>query len=402
MAITEKTLTKEIKLAIESGKRTTIKDDNGLFLEVFPETGRKSWRVRYYLHGREQKKKVGEYPFMSLKEARAARDEIRAKVLRGISPDAPEIEKIKLRDVCAEWIDKRLSRETTQLHVYKTGLRMKRILARYGDYPIGAVTSSDLVAVLHEIQDEGHIETAHTVRQLCGQMFRYAIAAGYIKYDPTYALRGALTKVLVKNLARITEPERVGQLMRDIRDKIESPTMRILLQIHAYTFVRPGEIRRAEWSEFDFERKEWRIPAEKMKMRRLHIVPLARQVIALLGELKIITGHGRYCFPGARSWDGSRCITDGAENKALREHGYGYDVMVAHGFRGMASTLLNGSMLFRPDVIEVQLSHIDANAVRLAYNDADYMEQRRVMMQWYADYLDSLRDGTPMPDVSAK
>ena len=297
---------------MDSGKRSTIADDGGLFLEVFPQTGHKSWRIRYSLHGKEKKKKIGEYPLMSLKEARAIRDE-----------------------------------------AYKTGLRMKRVLARFGTYPIGAITSSDLVSVLHEIQDEGHIETAHIVRQLCGQMFRYAIAAGYIKYDPSYALRGALTKVTVKNWPRITVPELVGQLMRDISGKVQSPTMRIMLQMHAYTFVRPGEIRRAEWAEFDFERMEWRIPAEKMKMRRLHIVPLARQVIDLLNDLKIMTGHGRYLFHGLCSWDGSRCISEGAENKVLREHGYGHDVMVAHGFRGMASTLLNNSMLFRPDVIEI-------------------------------------------------
>ena len=384
LALTEKSLAKEIKNIMDSGKRSTIADDGGLFLEVFPQTGHKSWRIRYSLHGKEKKKKIGEYPLMSLKEARAIRDEARAKILRGVSPDAPDAEKTKLRDVYDEWIEKRVAKECTPGHVYKTGLRMKRVLARFGTYPIGAITSSDLVSVLHEIQDEGHIETAHIVRQLCGQMFRYAIAAGYIKYDPSYALRGALTKVTVKNWPRITVPELVGQLMRDISGKVQSPTMRIMLQMHAYTFVRPGEIRRAEWAEFDFEHMEWSIPAEKMKMRRLH-------------DLKIMTGHGRYLFHGLCSWDGSRCISEGAENKVLREHGYGHDVMVAHGFRGMASTLLNNSMLFRPDVIEIQLSHIDANAVRLAYNDADYMVQRRAMMQWYADYLDSLRDGTPPP-----
>ncbi|OUO94753.1 integrase arm-type DNA-binding domain-containing protein [Cloacibacillus sp. An23] len=397
MALTEKTLAKEIKKAMESGRRGTIMDEGGLFLEVFPQTGHKSWRIRYSLHGKEKKKKIGEYPLMSLKEARAIRDEARAKILRGINPETPDIEKVKLKDVYAEWIEKRLCKECTPTHVYKTGLRMKRVLAEYGEYPIGAVTSSELVRVLHEIQDEGHVETAHMVRQLCGQMFRYAIAAGYTKYDPTYALRGALTRVVSKNLARITEPEEVGRFLRDIRDRVNSPTMKIMLQMHAYTFVRPGEIRRAEWSEFDLKHKEWRIPAEKMKMRRPHIVPLASQVIALLDDLRVMTGHGRYLFHGLCSWDGSRCISEGAENKILREHGYGHDVMVAHGFRGMASTLLNSSMLFRPDVIEVQLSHIDHNTVRLTYNDADYMEQRRVMMQWYADYLDSLRDGTPIP-----
>lgn len=388
--ITEKKLQQEIRNVPEGTRKEILVDDN-LVLDVL-KSGKCVWRFRFYENGIGKKLKLGDYPLMSMKEARLKRDEARLKLAGGESPMANRKKGLTLSEAFESWMQKKIEPSSTPKYIYNTRLRMKPLLKKYGGKPVDKVTSADILDVIDDIETAEKYDLAHRVRQLTSQLYRFCIASGWAASDPAYALTGALHIRTVKHLPRITDPEKVGQLMRDIRDKGRSPLMRALLQLHAYTFVRPQNIREAEWKEFDVVRALWTIPAEKMKMRRLHIVPLSRQVIALLEDLRIMTGHGRYLFPAATSWSGDRHISDGAENKALRERGYFNGEMVGHGFRGMASTLLHSNG-FSSRVIEVQLAHVDRDSVRDAYNDADYMEQRRAMMQWYADYLDSLRDG---------
>ena len=387
--ITEKKLQQEIRNVPEGTRKEILVDDN-LVLDVL-KSGKCVWRFRFSENGTGKKLKLGDYPLMSMKEARLKRDEARLKLASGESPMSERKKGLTLAEAFEIWMQKKIEPASTPKYIYNTRLRMKPLLKKYGGKPVDKVTSADILDVIDNIETAEKYDLAHRVRQLTSQLYRFCIASGWAASDPAYALTGALHTRTVKHLPRITDPEKVGQLMRDIRDKGKSPLMRALLQLHAYTFVRPQNIREAEWSEFDMERMLWTIPAAKMKMRRLHIVPLAHQVIALLEELRIMTGHGRYLFPAATSWSGDRHISDGAENKALRERGYFNGEMVGHGFRGMASTLLHSNG-FNSRVIEVQLAHVDSDSVRDAYNDADYMEQRRAMMQWYADYLDSLRD----------
>ena len=397
--LTEKELQKEIR-SVEAGKRKEIKVDDNLFLEVLC-SGKTVWRFRFYENGAHKKKKLGEYPLLSMKEARVKRDEARIMLASGESPMRDRKKEVTLTEAFDAWMKKKVEGEYTEKYIYNTRLRMKLLLKEHGKSPISKVTSADVLYVIEKIEEKGHYDHAHRVRQITSQVYRFAIAAGWATVDPTYALRGALHSKSTRHLPRITDPERVGQLMRDIRDKGQSPIMRALLQMHAYTFVRPKEIREAEWKEFDLVECMWTIPPERMKMGRIHFVPLAKQCVALLKELKVQTGHGRYLFPAATAWDGSKHLSENAENKALRDRGYSREEMVGHGFRGMASTILHNNG-FNSQVIEVQLSHVDSNTVRESYNDADYMAQRRVMMQWYADYLDSLRDKKKKPKMPKK
>jgi integrase len=246
------------------------------------------------------------------------------------------------------------------------------------------------------LEGHGTIETAHRVHQIIGQIFRYGVATGRATRDPSADLRGALQAVKEKHFASITDTKQLGGLLRAIDSYTGSITVRVALQLQAYVFVRPGELRHAEWSELALEsdKKEWRIPAEKMKMKQyVHVVPLSIQAISLFERMKDISGHGRYIFPSARTRSGSRPLSDAALVAALRAMGYSGEEMSAHGFRHTASTLLNESGLWSGDAIERQLAHVDRNRVRAVYNAAEYLPERRRMMQWWADYLDELKSG---------
>ena len=389
--ITEKELRKEVARILGSGKRGEVPIENGLVLDVMT-SGKTAWRFRFRENGKSRRKSLGDYPLVSLKDARMKRDEMRLAVLRGESIVRPARKAATLQEVFEEWMANQIEPQFTEKYASILRIRMKPLLRDCGSMLAGEIKSSDILSVIRKVEAKEHYETAHRLKQLAGQVFRYAIATDNALMDPTYALRGALHAKNAKHYPRITDPARVGQLMRDIRDMGQSPVMRVLLALHAYTFVRPKELREAEWTEFDFDNALWRIPPEKMKMRRPHIVPLAKQVIELLRGLYKLTGHGAYLFPAQTSMDGSRHISENSENKALRDRGYMRTEMVGHGFRGMASTLLHNAG-WNSQVIEIQLSHIDSNSVRESYNDADYMDKRVEMMQWYADYLDTLRDG---------
>jgi integrase len=260
----------------------------------------------------------------------------------------------------------------------------------FGDRPVAQITARDLLTLLREIERSGLFETAKRLRSTCGMVFRYAIATGRAERDPSADLRGALTSHQVVHRATIVEPDGIGALLRAIDGFEGQPTTRAALQLAPLVFVRPGELRHAEWKEFDMDAALWSIPAEKMKMRRPHRVPLARQSLAILRKLQEITGTGRWLFPSVRTI--ARPISENTLNAALRRLGYESEAMSTHGFRAMAATRLNEMGSWNPDAIERQLAHQVANAVRRAYtHSAEYWSERVAMMHAWADYLDDLR-----------
>jgi integrase len=291
--------------------------------------------------------------------------------------------------IAEEWVEKQ--RATLEA---ETVTRLESWLAvvykSLGSKPLAKIEPPELLAVLRRIEHRGKLETAHRTLAACGRVFRYAIATGRASRDISADLRGALAPAVKKNFAAITDPKRVGALLRSIDAYSGQPSTEYALKLAPLVFVRPGELRGARWAEFDLEAAEWRIPAARMKMDREHVVPLSRQAVTLLRALQEITGDGELLFPGLRH--PSRPISENTLNAALRGMGYGKDEMTGHGFRSMASTLLN-EQGFAPDVIELQLAHQEKNKTRAAYNRAQRIEERRRMMQAWADYLDGLRAG---------
>ncbi len=383
-----------IRAAKPSEKPYKIFDGGGLYLLVTPEGGR-WWRLKYRYGGRERGISLGVYPDVSLKAARERRDEARRLLASGVDPSAHRKAE---RAAAAHRFDV-LAREWLALQEKKlapaTYAKAKWLLESYlfpelGAQPIREITPVELLRVLRKIESRGVYDTAHRAKQIVGRILRYAIATGRAERDITADLRGALVPPATKNRAAITEPARVGELLRAIDGYVGQPTTMYALKLAPYVFVRPGELRAAEWREFDLEAAEWRIPASRMKMREPHLVPLSRQAVALLKELRRLTGGGRYLFPSLRTPE--RPISENTLNAALRRLGYSGEEMTAHGFRAMASTLLN-EQGFPPDVIELQLAHKERNKVRAAYNRAERLEERRKMMQAWADYLDALKAG---------
>ena len=361
-----------------------IRDDRGLYLRVDP-SGRKYWILRTWTAGKERKTSLGPYPIVGLKDARIRRDEIQAARARGEdpfkkTPERPET----FAQAVDDWLRSKMAAMSPgYLRVVRLRLK-KYILPLMGDLRLDQITPGEILRLCRGIEARGSIETAARVRQIIGQVFRFAIAADLAETDPTSTLRGALQTAPVKHYAAFTSASDARRLMRTVRE-YPYPVMRAALLFSVLTFARPGEVRAAEWTEIDTERAEWRIPAEKMKMRRPHIVPLVRQAQQLLDELRPLTGAGRWLFPSPRN-DG-RCMSENGVRVALRSMGFTNEDVTPHGFRAMASTLLNENG-WPPDVIERQLAHAERNQVRAAYNHAEYLEERRKMMQWYADWLE--------------
>jgi integrase len=367
-------------------------DERGLFLLVTP-TGGRLWRLRYRIGNLEKLISLGSYPDVPLKRAREKRDEARRLIADEIDPSAERKARraamlVTFQGVAQEWLDlqsKSLAPETISI----LGARLNSGLHPYlGTRPMTSITAQELLSALRRIEARGRHETAHRVRALAGRVFRYAVATGRAQHDVAADLKDALVPVKSKNFASVTDPIRVGELMRAIEGYSGHPVTALALKLAPLVFVRPGELRQAEWSEFDLEGAEWRIPAARMKMRELHVVPLAHQSITLLEELQPFARGGRYVFPSLRSRD--RPMSNNTINGALRRLGYSTEEQTGHGFRTMASTLLN-EQGFPPDVIELQLAHAERNKVRAAYNKAQRLPERRKMMQAWADYLDELR-----------
>jgi integrase len=390
MALTEVA----VRSAKPSAKDTKLFDGRGLYLLVCAN-GSKLWRLKYRFAGREKLLSLGPYPDVGLKQAREQREAARKLVASGIDPSSHrKREKAAQTNtfdaVASEWLalqakslmESTLSRERSRLERF--------IFPHLGSRPIAQITPPELLAALRRIELRGTNESAHRTRSICSRVFRYAVATGRAERDCTADLRGALPPVTGGHFAAITEPAKIGELLRAIDGYIGQPSTAYALRMAPYVFVRPGELRRAEWREFDLNGAEWRIPGERMKAREPHLVPLARQANDLLRALRPITGHGRYLFPSLRS--SARPISDNTINAALRSLGYDGQEMTGHGFRSMASTALN-EQGWHPDLIELQLAHAERNKVRGAYNRAQRLRERRQMMQAWADYLDTLRAG---------
>jgi integrase len=364
----------------------------GLYLLVNPN-GSKWWRFKYRLFGREKLLSFGVYPEVPLKEARERRDEARKLVKKHHDPSverqtARRVGEDNFEAVAREWYAKH-SPSWVEAHSGKILRRLERRVFPYlGKQPVGEIGAPSLLAVMRRIEHSGKVETAHRVLQSCGRIFRYAIATGRAQRDPSADLKGALPPKQGKHLATIVDPKKIGELLRAIDGYEGSPTTQAALKLAPLTFVRPGELRAAEWAEFRLEDAEWRIPAERMKMKAPHIVPLSKQALAVLEELQRHTGSGRLLFPGLANR--SRHMSANTVNGALRRLGYTAEEMTGHGFRSMASTLLNEQGWHR-DAIERQLAHGERDAVRAAYNYAEHLPERRKMMQKWADYLDGLR-----------
>lgn len=383
-----------IRAAKAKEKPAKLFDGGGLYLLVNPQ-GSRLWRLKYRIHGKEKLLAIGAYPDVSLKRAREKRDEARRLLTDGIDPSAQrKAEKLAhaetFETIACEWLDlhrKRFSAASIEKAEWMFNDLLNPFL---GSKPITTITAPEILTVLRKLEARGKHETAHRLRQRCGQVFRYAVATGRALRDPTVDLRGALAPIVVAHRAAITEPKRIGELLRAIDDYQGQPATTAALKLAPLVFARPGELRAAEWSEFTLDSKEpeWRIPAERMKMREMHLVPLSRQAVTVLRELEAHTGDGKYLFPSLRT--SARPISENTVNAALRRLGYTKDDMTGHGFRAMASTCLN-EQGWHPDLIELQLAHAERNKVRAAYNRAERLAERRKMMQTWADYLDALR-----------
>ena len=364
----------------------------------------KWWRFDYRFHGTRRTLSLGVYPEVSLKDARDRLRKAREVLASGRDPSAERQRDRAGHDkantfeaVAKEWIGK--YRPTwAPKHTEKIEGRFKLYVYPWlGTLPVNGIAAADLLRILRRIEERGAHETAHRVRQHCGQVFRYAIASGRMETDPTHGLRGALAPAQVKHHASITEPKAIGLLLHAIDTYTGHFVTRCALKLAPLVFVRPGELRNAEWNEFDLQAAEWRIPAEKMKMSRPHIVPLSTQAVEVLKELQALTGNGRYAFPSIRTR--LKPMSDATLINALRSMGYAGDQMTVHGFRSMASTRLN-ELGWHRDAIERQLAHIEGNAVRAAYNYAEHLPERRRMMQAWADYLDGLRKSATITPIS--
>lgn len=376
-------------------KQYKVADGRGLFLVVSP-TGSKYWRFRYRFVDREKSLAIGVYPDISLAEARDKAHEARKLLANEIDPGADKQNKKRARKLAAantfeaiarEWFRK-YSAQWVESHGGRVLNRLEKDVFPYvGSRPITELSAPEILTVLQRIESRGAIETAHRTHQNFGQIFRYAIATGYAQNDPCPHLRGALKPIQQRHHASIVDPKKIGDLLRAIHSYEGFFVTKCALRFAPLVFVRPGELRQAEWCEINLEAAEWRIPAEKMKMREQHIVPLAKQAIEILQELHMLTGRGKYIFPSIRT--SKRPMSENTVLGALRRLGYTTDEMTGHGFRSMASTLLNEQGWNR-DAIERQLAHAERNNIRAAYNYAEYLPERRKMMQHWADYLDSL------------
>ncbi len=371
-----------------------LRDERGMYLLVQPNGG-KWWRFDYRRPDTRQRNtlSLGTFPDVSLKQARERRDEARKQIADGIDP-ATRRQAGRLSDaesfeaIAREWHGKHKAKWTQSYATHLLRRLEVNVFPYIGSRPIAGLLAPDILAVLRRIEARGVIETAHRVHQYIALVFRYAVATGRATADPTPSLRGAIPTVPKVHFASIKEPGKVGQLLRDLNAYAGHPVTRAALQLAPLLFVRPGELRHAEWAEIDMDKAEWRIPAHKMKMRAPHIVPLSSQAVAILRELEPLTGRGQYVFPSLHSR--VRCMSENTVNVALRRMGYDNKTMTGHGFRSMASTLLNEQGWNR-DAIERQLAHAERDAVRAAYNYAEHLPERRKMMQAWADYLDGLR-----------
>lgn len=386
-----------IRQAKGNGQVQRLWDERGMYLEVTPPGG-KCWRFKYRFNGKEKRLGLGKYPEVGLKEARERREEARKLLASGIDPSAQrqaqktsaQLQAANSFEIVArEWF-LRYSPNWANSHSKTVLRRLEKDIFHYmGDRPIAEIAAPELLAVIRKVEGRGALETAHRELNICGQIFRYAVATGRAERDPSSDLRGALPPVQSKNLAAITDPKRLGEILKILDTYQGGLVVRSALLLAPLVFVRPGELRHAKWSDIDLQRGEWRYAASKTKTD--HIVPLATQAIAILKELQLLTGRREWVFPSGRS--PLRPMSENAVLAALRSLGIEKEEMSGHGFRATARTLLDEELGMRVEIIEMQLAHRVRDVHGQAYNRTKFLLERRKMMQGWADYLDGLREG---------
>lgn len=398
-----------VRNAQPRAKPYKLADGKGLVLQVMPN-GAKYWRLRYRFAGKENTLGLGVFPETGLADARAARDDARRLLSAGIDPNQQRrVEKLASATAAENSLEV-VTKEWFELHKHEwadtyadrvIGAFERDVFPWLGAQPVGYIEPRDLLGRLQQIQQRGARETAHRLRRWLSAVFRYAIVKGIASRDPAADLKGALQGVIKNHYPTITDPERIGELLRAIEGYAGTYVTRIALKLSPLLFCRPGELRWAKWSEFDLDKAVWTVPSQRMKRRKQqkkngapHFVPLSQQAVALLRDLQALTGHSvvGYLFPGEK--DARRPISENTLNAALHRLGF-KDEIVAHGFRHMASTVLNELGHWRPDAIEAQLSHKDTNKIRGTYNLAAYLKERTPMMQAWADHLDLLQRTLP-------
>ena len=401
MALTDST----IKNAKPKAGQYKLHDEKGLFAIVRP-TGGKLWRFKYRYQRKEQQLSLGTYPEVSLKDARQRRDEARQMLADGKDPGTEKKRAAvtaaisagnTFKVVAEEFIAKQKREGRANATLAKSRWHLDR-LDKLHSRPIAEIEHIELMEVLKKMEARGNLEAARQIRSFASRVFRFGIATARCKRDIAADLIGALTAPTVKHHAAIVEPVKVGALLRAIEGYEGQPSTHHALRLAPHVFVRPGELRHAEWQELDLDAALWIIPATRTKMRKSHQVPLSRQAVAILRDAERLSGGGKLVFPGLR---GGRPLSENTFNAALRRLGYGHDEMTAHGFRAMASTLLNESGKWNPDAIERALAHGERDKIRAAYNRAAHWAERVAMAQWWSDHLDTLRSGADVIPIKS-
>jgi integrase len=388
-----KLIASQVKGAIPSKKPYKLSDGGGLYLLI--NKAGKYWRFDYRFVKKRKTLALGVYPEVSLKKARIKHSEAKSILADGNDPSFLRrmnketihyFAENSFEKLANDWFSKQ---NWTEGHARTVRSRMDNyILPWIGKMAIKDISAPDVLSICRRVESRGTIETAHRIKSICSQVLRYCVVVGLIESDPCRDLAGALIPSSPKHMSAITEPKKIGGLLRAIDSYEGHLITKSALSFAPLVFVRPGELRHAEWSEFDLDGCQWKIPAEKMKMKTTHIVPLSQQAMIVLEDIKPLTGHGRFVFPSLRSE--SRPMSENTVNAALRRLGYSKEEMTGHGFRSMASTNLH-ELGWESNVIETQLAHQERNSVKAAYNYAEYLNERRKMMQFWADYLDKLK-----------
>lgn len=398
----------QIKVIKPEAKARKLADEKGLYLLLQP-TGAKLWRLKYRFGGKEKLLALGSYPDVGLKDARNRRDEARKLLADGVDPSeqrkaqkaAGEMRAANSFEViCREWLEK--WRTTVEPAQYKKALARleKNVFPWLGGRPIAEITAPEVLAVMRRVDERGARYTAHKIKSEISQAFRYAVATGRVERDPCPDLRGAIPPAQGEHFAAITNPKETGELLRAIDAFRGTLVVKSALLLAPLVFVRPGELRKAEWSEIDFDKQEWNIPAKRMKARQPHLVPLSTQTVAILRELQPLTGRGVHVFAGR---DPKKPMSEAAVNAALRRMGYDTKTEITgHGFRAMARTILHEELHFQPDVIEHQLAHKVPDALGSTYNRTKFLKARRKMMQRWSDYLGKLKAGADVVTLPTK
>lgn len=396
-----------IRAAKPGPKPIKLADEKGLFLLLQPSGG-KLWRLKYRFEGKEKKLSLGRYPDVTLKEARRRRDQAREKIALRSDPGA-EKRQAKLQEVvdatsrfevvANEYLAKVEREGREAVTIKKSRWLLSLLVPAIGEKHVGAISPRELLDALKAVEDKGHLETARRMRSFAGRVFRFAVATSRAEVDPSSVLKGALTAPRVRHHSAILEPDEVGRLLLSIEHYAGQPLIHLALKLTPHVFVRPGELRKAEWAEVDLAAAVWTIPAEKMKMRRPHRVPLSRQSMAIFESASVLSKGQKFIFSAL--YPGDRPMSENTINVALRRLGYTSDEMTAHGFRAMASTLLNESGLWSPDAIELALAHDISSSVRGTYDRGKRWEERARMAQWWSDYLDKLRESAEVPASDA-